>query len=115
MPTNKPIALGDLLSDPASPLSRVSGAVERMNDLARSIRDALPDDLKPHLVSANVRDDRLILVADSAVWAARLRFYATDALQYSASIHTSPLAGVDVRVRPDWPTADSSGKQSDSG
>jgi len=106
MPTDKPVALRDLLSNPASPLARVSGAVEQMAEMANSIRAALPNNLKPHLVSANVRDDRLILVADSAVWAARIRFYASDALNCMASIHTSPIQGVDIRVCPNWPAGD---------
>ena len=108
MPTDKPVSLRDLLSRPDSVLSTVSGAVRHMDDLAVAVRSSLPEALRPHLMSASIRDERLILVADSAVWAARLRYYVSDAMQGIASIHTSPLAGADIRVRPDWPSDDPS-------
>jgi len=78
-------------------LTRLSQAREALAD---TLRDAFPGDIKPHLVSAEVRDDRLILVADHAVWAARMRFYTRDALKVMAAIHNFSLKQAEVRVRP---------------
>lgn len=103
MPTKKPVSIGVLLRADTSPLARLSRQSAEREQLAAALRDALPRDVSPHLVSAEVRNDRLVLVADNAVWAARIRFYASEVLEVMAAIHTSTPEGVDVRVRPPQP------------
>jgi hypothetical protein len=105
MPTKKPVSIGALLRAGTSPLARISRQSAEREQLADALRVAFPGEIKPHLVSAEVRNDRLVLVADNAVWAARMRFYASDVLKVMATIHTSVLERVEVRVRPPQPAA----------
>lgn len=99
-PTPKPVALGALTADETSLAGRLKRAACDREHLARSLRSALPNLIKPHLVGAELKNDRLVLVADSAVWAARMRFYASDVLKYMAALHSSAITRVDVRIRP---------------
>ncbi|MFK7885622.1 MAG: DciA family protein [Gammaproteobacteria bacterium] len=100
MATRKPVALGDLFNRSSSKLADLTRLGQEREALADSLRGAFPNDIKPHLVSAEIKNDRLILVADHAVWAARMRFYTSDALKVMAAIHNSSLKRVEVRVRP---------------
>jgi len=100
MPTKKPVALGALLSQGTSKIANISRLCAEREQLAQTLRSAFPNEIKPHLVSAEVKNDRLVLVADNAVWAARMRFYTRDALKVMAAIHSSVLEHVDIRVRP---------------
>lgn len=98
MSTDKPVALRHLIRTDA--VAGISEKIERSQKLAVSLRDAFPNDVKPHLVSADVRDDRLVLVADHAVWAARMRYYTSDVLQIMVASHNLALNDVTIRVRP---------------
>ncbi len=100
MPTKKPVALGALLSRSTTKLAEFSRRIDEREQLALTLRSAFPKDIEAHLVSAEVKNDRLVLVADNAVWAARMRFYTGDALKVMAAIHSSVLEQVDFRVRP---------------
>jgi hypothetical protein len=99
--TRKPVALGDLIQRKRTKLADLTRLGREREALADTLRGAFPNDIKPHLVSAEVEDDRLILVADHAVWAARMRFYTSDALKVMAAIHNSSLNRAEVRVRPE--------------
>lgn len=101
MPTDKPVALRHLIRVDA--VASISDKIERSQKLAVSLRDAFPNDVKPHLLSADVHDDRLVLVADHAVWAARMRYYTRDVLQIMAASHNLALSDVSIRVRPPLP------------
>lgn len=73
-----------------------------------TLRPALPASVRPHLTGAGLRGNVLVLISDSAAWAARLRFYATDVVKCIALIHNSSIERVDIKVRPRWdPPADS--------
>jgi hypothetical protein len=46
-----------------------------MGNLAQILKSALPDDVAPHLLAANLRDPgELVLICSSSSWASRLRF-----------------------------------------
>lgn len=70
------IRLGTLLKSGSG--DRLDKLVERsrnMGNLAQILRSALPDDVAPHLLAANLREpDELVLICSSSSWAARLRF-----------------------------------------
>ena len=89
-----PRSLGDLLL--AGDLGRLRAEAERRRTLTREIRNLLPRTVARHVVGAH-RDaqGRLVIAADSAAWAARLRFVADDA----------GLGQVIVRVAPRGETA----------
>ncbi len=80
MPTHKPIRLSSLLEGSDTALAQVVGKASYFQDLTKSIRRSLPAEVAPHLIGTALHDKQLVLIADSAVWAARLRFLAADLL-----------------------------------
>ncbi|MEX2124537.1 MAG: DciA family protein [Woeseia sp.] len=73
---------------------RLNKLVERarnMGDLTQILRSALPADAAPHLLAANLRDQReLVLICSSSSWAARLRF------ESEAVLKAARKAGLDA-------------------
>lgn len=61
-------------------LAALADTAKRFDALTDAVRQALPRDVQPGLVCANLRDETLVLVAHTAAWAARLRFHAPDIL-----------------------------------
>ena len=70
------VKLGQLLQSGSG--DRLDKLVERsrnMGNLAQILRAALPEDVAPHLLAANLREPaELVLICSSSSWAARLRF-----------------------------------------
>jgi hypothetical protein len=61
------------------------------------VRRSLPEELRPHVVTAVHRGDDLIVVVDSAAWTARVR-YAAPRLREQLEAIGTPVSGR-VRVR----------------
>lgn len=80
MSTDKPKPLKDLISGPDTAVGRLKQRSVDIDTLTAQVRCLIPDTLRPHLVAANRRDDTLCLVADTAAWAAKLRYHAPDIL-----------------------------------
>lgn len=55
-------------------LAALGREAEQRRTTTERIRALLPPDEAEHLVSATTRDGELVLVMDSAVWAARVRY-----------------------------------------
>ena len=89
MKPSGPRHVADLLG--SGDLKRLRQAALEQRELTESIRARLPNPAAAHLTSARREPDgRLVLTADSAAWAARIRFIAADA----------ELGPVTVRVAP---------------
>lgn len=74
MPAN---SLAELLN--SGTLGKLTAESRRLQDLADSVRQRLPDQEAAHLVAANTDDEgRLVLVMDASVWAARVRYMARE-------------------------------------
>lgn len=66
-------SLADLLQ--SSDIARLKSEAAKRRELAREARSSLPDDQAAHLVGASQDSDgTLVLVMDSPVWAARVRY-----------------------------------------
>jgi hypothetical protein len=70
------VRLGQLLqSGSGDRLDKLVEHSRNMGNLAQILRAALPEDVAPHLLAANLRDPaELVLICSSSSWAARLRF-----------------------------------------
>lgn len=55
-------------------LTRLGEAALARRERTKRLRAVLPADLAPHLLAAEVENERLILVLDSDQWAARARY-----------------------------------------
>ena len=68
--------------------------------LDRLLHEFLPEPLKAHCRLLAIREDNLVLAADSPVWAARLRFLAPQLVKQFNSNQTVKLHTIQIRVRP---------------
>lgn len=71
-----------------------------LQQIDTTLRKRLPQDLAVHVHVANVRDKHLVMIADSAAWATRLRFHRGDILQGLRSPDGTEITRLDVQVRP---------------
>lgn len=99
------------MSDPLKPLlSELSGGLLKLArgaaeaaTLGTVVRECLPEALRPHVVAAARRGDDLVVIVDSAAWAARVR-YAGPRLQEQLESRGEAVSGK-VRVRVGRPAA----------
>ncbi len=90
MPAN---SLAELLN--SGSLGRLTAESQRLQDLADSIRERLPEEEASHLVAANTDDEgRLVLVMDASVWAARVRYMARELGEDRIKVRVLPQGAV---------------------
>src|SRR5690606_6348775 len=102
----------DKLLQPGSddPLKKLVQRSRNMSDLAQILRAALPSDVAPHLLAANLRDDgELVLICSSSSWAARLRFESESLLKAARQANLNATA-CSVKVSKTCPHAWQEGK-----
>ncbi len=104
-----------IMANPLKPLFGTSmGALEQLarraaeaGSLSAIVRRELPEALRAHVVSATHRGEDLVVIVDSAAWAARVR-YAGPALKQRLGQLGEPVAGkISVRVRRPAPGTES--------
>ena len=80
-------------------LGKLTAESRRLQDLADSIRERLPEEEAAHLVAANTDGEgRLVLVMDASVWAARVRYMARELGEDRIKVRVLPRgAGADWR------------------
>jgi hypothetical protein len=98
MRSNKPLRINNLLGK--SEVARLLARARALNKLDAELHDLIPPPLNDHCRILSIRDDTLVLAADSPVWAARLRFQATQLVKQLSNSRTVNLRTVRVRVRP---------------
>ena len=77
MTSKRPRTLAELLE--TGNLADLAAEARRREGLTERIRALLPSDEGVHLVAANATDTgELVLMMDSSVWAARVRYRAED-------------------------------------
>ncbi len=94
-----PRSVGDLIARGPAVLSRVGDQSVRQAFWRSWLSEHLPPELASHLTGAVERDGTLTLFADSAAWAARLR-YALGELQPAVNAAAAGIEQVKVRVLP---------------
>ena len=98
MRSNKPLRINKLLGK--SELARLLDRARALKKLDAELHDLIPPPLRDHCRILSIRDDTLVLAADSPVWAARLRFQAAQLVKQLTHRRTVNLRTVRVRVRP---------------
>ena len=77
-----PRHVNKLLSASSDHLHRLVDHCSQLQRLTRLAREFLPSPLNQHCQVANIRDQQLILHADSSVWATMLHYQAPALLEY---------------------------------
>ncbi len=101
----KPEKLEHLLASAGQQLGRVLERARGLEALTDRVRAALPEPDSEHVVAVSLGEEALVVTADSAAWAARLRF-AGEAIRAAAGAGATGKKLL-VRVRP--PAASESG------
>ncbi len=100
-------ALKPLFAGLPAGVERLARRAEATATLTDQVRAALPEALRAHVIGANGRGRELVVIVDSAAWAARVR-YATRRLR--DALATSDAAGFEkLRVRVGAPVPSSGG------
>lgn len=95
--------LKPLFSDLAGSLLKLARGAAEAGAFGASVRECLPEALRPHVVTAVRRGDDLVVIVDSAAWAARVR-YAGPRLREQLLERGETVTGK-VRVRVGRPAA----------
>lgn len=95
---NNPLQIRKLLG--GSQYSRLISQARTLMALEVLLQELLPDPLRTHCHLLAIRDETLVLAADSPVWAARLRFHAPQLVKQLSRNQTVKLRTIRIRVRP---------------
>jgi hypothetical protein len=101
MRSNKPFQIGNLLD--RSEASRLLSRARALGELDALVHGLIPSPLNGHCRVLAMRDDTLIVAADSPVWAARLRYQTSQLVKQLAGVSSVNLRTIQVRVRPSGP------------
>lgn len=97
MRSNKPFRIGSLLE--RSEISRLLSRARALGELDALVHELTPSPLNAHCRVLAVRDDILVVAADSPVWAARLRYQSSQLVKQLSGVSSVKLRTVQVRVR----------------
>lgn len=81
MRKTEPISLNRLIGGRQGPLSGLLDHSKQIRRLTLLLRQQLPANMAAHCRVANLRNDTLILAADSPAWSSKLRFHADNLLK----------------------------------
>lgn len=98
-PRSKPVSLSAILA--SSGLASLVEQARFLRQLDRSILAALPEPLSKHVRVANLRGDSLVMLADSPLWATRLRYQRQTVLDGLWQSHSIRCRLLEVKVQPD--------------
>jgi hypothetical protein len=105
MRSNKPFQIGDLLEK--GPASRLLSRARALGELDALVHELIPSPLNVHCRVLSVRDGILVVAADSAVWATRLRYQSSRLVKQLSKTSSVTMHTVQVRVRAsEHPTGD---------
>jgi hypothetical protein len=95
---SNPLKIRKLLG--GSQYSRLVSQARSLMALEVSLQELLPEPLNAHCRLLAIREETLVLAADSPVWAARLRFHAPQLVTQLRHTQSVKLRTIRVRVRP---------------
>ena len=95
---NNPLQINNLLG--RSQYSRLVSQTRILAALETLLQELLPEPLQARCHLLAIRDETLVLAADSPVWAARLRFHTPQLVKQLNRSQTVKLRTIRIRVRP---------------
>lgn len=101
MPIRAPKSLSGLLKSSPQTLGPLLNHAHRLEQLNKILREQLPPPLNQHCRIANLRDDILLLHADSPAWALKLRYSVPDMLdRLRRQPELQQLRTITVKINP---------------
>jgi hypothetical protein len=83
-----------------APVAALTARARALDALDRKLRQPLPDALRRQCCLAELRAGRLVFLASSSVWAAKLRFYQTALLAEARVVSGLQVEKFAVKVAP---------------
>src|SRR5579862_2699577 len=83
-----------------SPVAALTARARALDALDRKLRQPLPDPLRHQCRLADVRAGRLVFLASSSVWAAKLRLYQATLLTDARNVSGMEIEKFVVKVAP---------------
>jgi len=100
-----------LLHSGAGTLGRIGRQAAQLAEATRILREHLAPPLNDHATVAAIRGPTLVVMVDSSVWAARLRYQSAEILEHLAGkLGSPPVSRLGVLVRPPLPRGGSSAR-----
>ena len=97
---NQPKPVGAILGEASSRLEQLLGRVEILRKLDQTIKQQLPEPMHAHCQVANIKENQLVIFADSQAWATRLRYQRNELI---SSLKKSPefarINDIEIKVR----------------
>ncbi len=81
-------------------VAALTAHAKALDALDRTLRQCLPDPLRRQCCLADLRAGRLVFLASSPAWAAKLRFHQTALLAEARKIAGAPIGKFAVKVAP---------------
>lgn len=101
----KPKTISHLL-DAVSSLRRIRHHIEKLGKLQTELRKRLNSPINQHVTVANYQRGTLVLHADSAAWAAKLRFKTPEILAVAKNApELTEIHAVRIKIKPVEPPA----------
>jgi hypothetical protein len=72
--------------------------IEQQQRILQCIQAVLPEALAKQVRHCNIRDKKLLIYTDSAVWASQLRFYNSTILAATTPITRTPIEIMQVKI-----------------
>ena len=94
----EPKQLKDLLA--GNDLSQLVLRAREAGELDARVRSLLPEALAAHVTGAVLHEHTVVVLADSAAWATRIRFHAPELVARLAPRYDGAVTRVQVKVRP---------------
>jgi len=93
-------SVGTILKNPSSHLARLLASVHLLQELDQIIADNLPANTGQHCKAANLKENQLVIIAESSAWATRLRYQGP---QLIASLQRIPkfahINDIHIKIR----------------
>ena len=83
-----------------SPVAALTARARALDALDHKLRQPLPDPLRHQCRLADIRAGRLVFLASSSVWAAKLRLYQAALLADARRVAGQPIEKFTVKVAP---------------
>lgn len=91
--------LKPLLSSGLPGLDRLVSRAAEVSELTATVREHLPEPIRPHVVSATLNEATLVVTVDSAAWSARVRYAGRSLAKAIPAADQTGIEKVRVRVR----------------
>ncbi|MCW8955294.1 MAG: DUF721 domain-containing protein [Gammaproteobacteria bacterium] len=84
--------------------SQLVNKARNLDKLRHLVHACLPDNCKPHVQLAGIKDNCLVLIIDSPVWSSRIRLYTNNILDMLKEHNLADVQQIRIRLSQVEPT-----------